>query len=116
MIIPVATMIETGNLIGKSPRGTRKKAADQIGGHHREKLHRYLPPGDFSDQSILWESISLQALARQWPDLTEQNLCQSMGDATIKTVADYHDDMGFEVEIATSDLGLRESFRKNVVG
>ena len=41
----------------------------------------------------------------EWPELAAQKI--SIGDATIKSVADYYAKTGLEVEILTGDAGLK---------
>jgi hypothetical protein len=45
------------------------------------------------------------SLARDWPALAASKM--SLGDATIKYVADYYSEAGFNVRILTSDEALR---------
>jgi hypothetical protein len=71
-----------------------KKSADQ-----------QTPWAAFSEQSTLWSSEKLKKLAEVWPDLAAGKL--SIGDATIKDVADYYAQMGCLVEILTGDQGLK---------
>jgi hypothetical protein len=47
----------------------------------------------------------LKSLADDWPNLAARGV--SIGDATIKTVAEYYARAGYEVEILTGDLGLK---------
>jgi predicted ATPase len=63
------------------------------------------PWAAFTDQSVLWEAEGLRKLAAAWPNLAVQKI--SIGDATIKTVAEYYARIGFQVEILTGDDGLK---------
>jgi hypothetical protein len=63
------------------------------------------PWAAFADQSQLWTPQKLKELADKWPDLAARNL--SMGDATIKNVAEYYAQMGCQVEILTADEQLK---------
>ena len=64
------------------------------------------PWAAFSDQNLLWTPEKLKELAEDWPDLAHgQQL--SLGDATIKDVAEYYARMGCKVEILTGDQGLK---------
>lgn len=63
------------------------------------------PWAAFSDQTILWSPDKLKLLADIWPNLAAEKL--SLGDATIKDVAEYYAQMGYSVEILTGDQGLK---------
>ena len=58
-----------------------------------------------ADQAILWSPEKLKKLADSWPLLAEQKL--SLGDVTIKDVAEYYEQMGYALEILTGDKGLK---------
>ena len=70
------------------------KSADQLS-----------PWAAFSDQATLWTPEKIKVLADAWPDLALRKL--SLGDATIKDVAEYYAQMGGVVEILTGDQGLK---------
>jgi cytochrome c553 len=53
----------------------------------------------------LWSPEKLNHLADTWPALADQKL--SLGDATIKDVAEYYAQMRYHVEILTGDQGLK---------
>jgi hypothetical protein len=53
----------------------------------------------------LWQTDNLQLLAETWPTLASGGL--SIGDATIKDVAEYYAKAGYSVEILTGDAGLK---------
>lgn len=63
------------------------------------------PWAAFTDQSVLWDADGLKKLATEWPSLAAQKI--SIGDATIKTVAEYYAKLGCQVEILTGDEGLK---------
>ncbi len=52
-----------------------------------------------------WNTDNLNRLAVEWPSLAASKL--SIGDATIKDVAEYYAKSGFSVEILTGDEGLK---------
>jgi hypothetical protein len=54
---------------------------------------------------VLWDTQGLKNLAAEWPELAKQKI--SIGDATIKSVAEYYAKTGFTVEILTGDVGLK---------
>jgi len=63
------------------------------------------PWAAFTVQLEQWDVENLKKLAGEWPELTKQ--CLSIGDATIKNVAQYYADLGSYVEILTGDEGLK---------
>ena len=71
----------------------------------RKSAEQESPWAAFSDQSILWSVEKLKVLADCWPELAAQKL--SLGDATIKDVAEYYAQVGYAVEILIGDQGLK---------
>ncbi|MCF6210213.1 MAG: hypothetical protein L3J88_00505 [Gammaproteobacteria bacterium] len=71
----------------------------------RKSANQQTPWAAFSEQSVLWSSERLTQLADSWPELAVQKL--SLGDATIKDVAEYYAQMSYQVEILTGDTGLK---------
>ncbi len=63
------------------------------------------PWAAFSHQADLWGQRNLESLVTSWPTLAASGL--SLGDATIKNVAEFYASTGFEVMIATGDQGLK---------
>ena len=63
------------------------------------------PWAAFTFQSELWSEENLKKLANEWPALAAAKL--SIGDMTIKDVAEFYTKSGFQVEILTGDGGLK---------
>ncbi len=103
-VLPLATIIETGNHIAQASH-SRKERADALADLMTKSADEQTPWAAFSEQSTLWTPEKLKALADIWPNLAAGKL--SIGDATIKDVADYYARMGFNVEILTGDRGLK---------
>jgi len=103
-VLPLATIIETGNHIAQSPH-SRKDRGERLADLMKKSAEKQYPWAAFSDQSVLWSTKKLKQLADNWPKLAEQKL--SLGDATIKDVAEYYAQMGCVVEILTGDQGLK---------
>ena len=103
-VLPLATIIETGNHISQAPH-SRKERGELLADLIRKSSDQMTPWAAFSDQSILWSPEKLKNLADTWPDLAAQKL--SLGDVTIKDVAEYYAQMSNEVEILTGDQGLK---------
>ncbi len=103
-VLPLASIIETGNHIAHA-RHSRKERGDALADLMRKSAEQQTPWAAFSDQTVLWSAEKLKLLADSWPELAVQKL--SLGDATIKNVAEYYSQMGYAVEILTGDQGLK---------
>lgn len=103
-VLPLASIIETGNHISQAGH-SRKERGEALADLMRKSADEKSPWAAFSDQSVLWSPEKLKALADSWPDLAAQKL--SLGDATIKDVAEYYAQLGYAVEILTGDQGLK---------
>lgn len=103
-VLPIATLIETGNHIAQAP-SRRFKCASSLAGYLREAADAQSPWAAFTDQSALWQSENLRTLANTWPTLAKGGT--SIGDHTIKDVAEYYARAGYFVEILTGDAGLK---------
>lgn len=103
-VLPIATLIETGNHIAQAPSHRFERASD-LAGYLCEAAEAKSPWAAFTDQSQLWGTENLRALAASWPQLANGGL--SIGDATIKDVAEFYAKAGYFVEILTGDAGLK---------
>ncbi len=103
-VLPLATIIETGNHIAQAAH-SRKERGEALADLMRKSADQQTPWAAFSDQSVLWSEEKLKSLANSWPGLAAQKL--SLGDATIKDVAEYYSQMQYAVEILTGDQGLK---------
>lgn len=103
-VLPMATLIETGNHIAQAPE-YRFERATELATHLRAATDGNTPWALFTEQSPLWDVENLRVLAESWPTLAAGGI--SIGDATIKEVAEYYAGAGFTVEILTGDLGLK---------
>lgn len=103
-VLPLATIIETGNHIAQSAHSRRAKA-DELAELMRKSAEAESPWAAFSEQGHLWSHAKLKSLAEAWPKLADQKL--SLGDATIRDVATYYSEAGYHVEILTGDQGLK---------
>ena len=105
LVLPLATIIETGNHIAQAAHSRRERASALAGVIHKS-VDEKTPWAAFRDQSALWEPKKLKNLADRWPELAHQKF--SLGDATIKEVAEYYaQTQGWLVEIFTGDQGLK---------
>ncbi|MBT9496002.1 MAG: hypothetical protein IV103_01650 [Zoogloea sp.] len=103
-VLPIATLIETGNHISQAS-AQRFECASSLATYLREAADAKSPWAAFTDQSSLWQADNLRLLADNWPALASGGL--SIGDATIKDVAEYYAKAGYFVEILTGDAGLK---------
>jgi hypothetical protein len=103
-VLPLASIIETGNHIAQASH-SRKERGESLADLMRKSADEESPWAAFSDQSVLWSAEKLKALADFWPILAAQKL--SLGDATIKDVAEHYAQLGYTVEILTGDQGLK---------
>ncbi|MBV8887098.1 MAG: hypothetical protein JO235_24320, partial [Chroococcidiopsidaceae cyanobacterium CP_BM_RX_35] len=104
LVLPLATIIETGNHIAQS--GSRRyELAQALANLMELAADRQTPWAAFTDQSVLWEAEGLKTLAREWGQMAAQGM--SIGDATIKRVAEHYLRLGCRVEILTGDAGLK---------
>lgn len=103
-VLPIASLIETGNHIAQC-NGDRHALATSLSQHLSDAADATSPWAAFTDQSPLWESPNLVKLAATWPALAVGGT--SIGDATIKHVAEYYARAGYAVEILTGDQGLK---------
>ncbi len=103
-VLPLASIIETGNHIAKANH-SRIERASALADLIRKSADQKSPWAAFSEQSILWAPEKLKELAETWPNMAAQKM--SLGDATIKEVAEFYAQMGREVEILTGDQGLK---------
>lgn len=103
-VLPLAAIVETGNHIAQAS-SKRYEMAQALAEIMAKAADEKTPWAAFTDQSVLWEAEGLKKLAVEWPNLAVQKI--SIGDATIKTVAEYYAKVGFQVEILTGDEGLK---------
>lgn len=104
LVLPMATLIETGNHIAQA-NGDRYTIATALANIMKKVANEEEPWAAFTFQNKLWNEGSLIKLADHWPILAAQGI--SIGDATIKDVADYYVESGYSVEILTGDAGLK---------
>lgn len=103
LVLPLATIIETGNHIAHAPELRRERALD-LADLMRKAADETTPWAAFTEQADLWSGDNLKNLADIWPHLAVTKL--SIGDATIKDVAEYYSAMGFDVRLLSGDTQL----------
>lgn len=105
LVLPIATLIETGNHIAQANDNNRFQRATKLAEHLRSSADETSPWAAFTDQTSLWEPDQLRRLADTWPGLATGGT--SIGDATIKDVAEHYARASYHVEILTGDAGLK---------
>lgn len=105
LVLPLATLIESGNHIARIP-SLRYETAQRLAEVIAKAADRASPWAAFTDQSELWAAKNLQRLSEEWPELAKRRL--SIGDATIAHVRSYYSQMGYKVELLTGDRRLAE--------
>jgi hypothetical protein len=104
LVLPLASIIEVGNHIAKAPEH-RFECAQRLGDVMKKAADGDSPWAAFASQSELWEPSRLRDMAETWPPLADQKL--SLGDTSIKEVAEMYSKTGFPVVILTADRQLR---------
>ncbi len=103
-VLPLATIIETGNHIAQAP-SNRYELAQKFADLMVKAATEESPWAAFVNQSELWTAENLSKLAQEWIPLATQKI--SLGDTAIKTVAEFYHQLGSRVEILTGDAGLK---------
>ena len=101
-VLPLATIIETGNHITHVKRIDKRSFATELVNIINDSADETSPWVAFSFQSELWKPEQLKILARRWLDTVD---VLSLGDASILDVAEHFSKMG-DVEILSGDKGL----------
>lgn len=108
-VLPLATIIETGNHIThikttEHEKADRHKYAKALVEIINKSADENFPWTAFSAQNKLWEAEKLKEVADRWLGVVD---VLSFGDISIVDVADYYCKMGVEVELLTGDQGLK---------
>jgi hypothetical protein len=108
-VVPVATLIETGNHIAQSKGRGRENAVMGFQKLLKDLAKANAPWAPFANQQELWTQTQLQQLAERWPDLAKRGV--GVGDATILDVVAYYSRKCCDVKLLTGDSELyRQSF------
>lgn len=104
LVLPLATLIETGNHIAQA-RTKRREIAQALATIMNYAADETSPWAAFGEQFEVWSSEKLKELAVEWPDKAAEKI--SIGDATIKKVGDFYAKKGYQVEFLTADEQLK---------
>ncbi len=105
LVLPMTTIIETGNFIAQVEHG-RKEVARRFADMIVEAADGKQPWAVFSRQKDLWDGGKLKDLANRWSETVVVEK-QSLGDAAIVDVAAFYKELGCTIEIFTGDGGLK---------
>lgn len=103
LVLPLATIIETGNHIAHA-QANRYNIANDLATLIEKAVAEESPWATFNEQNCLWSKESLKLLAKEWPKFASEGM--SLADVTIKNVADYYSQMGNCVQILSGDEHL----------
>lgn len=104
LILPLASIIETGNHIAQS-RGDKHQIVNKFVDYIEKALDGDVPWAAFTEQSGLIAGDTLKQTLVTWKETALTG--QSLGDALIVGVAQYYSRYNFQVEIFTGDEGLK---------
>jgi hypothetical protein len=104
LVLPLATVIETGNHIAQA-RAKKYETAVAFAKIMSCAADETSPWAAFSDQIVLWEATALKDLATKYPTLAAQRT--SMGDASIVELGWHYYHKGYQVEFLTADEQLK---------
>lgn len=104
LVLPLATVLETGNHIAQA-KAQQYTIAQELAKIMMAAADEATPWAAFAEQSVLWEAEGLKKLAAEWQTLVPQKT--SLGDATIKLLAEHYARKLYQVEIMTGDEGLK---------
>ncbi|MFN6476323.1 hypothetical protein [Nostoc sp. DedQUE07] len=107
LVLPLASVIETGNHIAQAKIKTINKfpTAQKFAEIITYAADETTPWAAFSEQIVLWEAAALKSLAAQFPIQAVQET--SMGDASIVILGWHYHQKGFHVEFLTDDDKLK---------
>lgn len=103
-VLPLATIIETGNHITQS-KGDRYSLINSFSDLIISTIEEKKPWAAFTVQTNMWSGEGLRSLLERWKQHAISG--QSIGDASIVDVAEYYAQLGNHVEILTGDEGLK---------
>lgn len=105
LVLPLATLIETGNHIAKA-NTKRRETAQALAKIMNYAADETSPWMAFGEQFEVWGTDKLKELAAEWPDKATEKI--SIGDATIKKVGDFYaTKKDFQVEFLTAEKQLK---------
>jgi len=105
IVLPLAVVIECGNHVAQIKGRDRAPYVQSFAEMIENAIDGIAPWDVFSVQSTLMSPEALKELVNEWKRLGVSGL--SMGDTSIKKVAEFYASKGFDAEIYTGDDGLK---------
>lgn len=106
LVLPLASIIETGNHITQIKGRDRMSFVVEFGKKIQQSIDGDSPWAAFSSQNALWEGNHLRDVIGRWMSMNETGK-HSLGDVSILDVATAYRSAGFHVEILTADALLK---------
>lgn len=106
LVLPLASIIETGNHITHIKRRDRMPYVMDFGEKIQKSIDGDSPWAAFSSQNALWEGNHLRDVVGRWVSMNKTGK-HSFGDVSILDVATAYRAAGFQVEILTADSLLK---------
>ncbi len=107
LVLPLASIIETGNHIAQIKRQDRMDYVQQFAQHIQNCIDGNTPWVAYNEQNRLWEGQHLKAIADRWVEMNDKGETHSLGDVSILDVATAYRKAGFQVKILTADKLLK---------
>lgn len=104
LVMPVTTVVESGNHIAQS-HGDRHALVNKFADHIENALAGSSPWTEFGQQSQLLSGEGMHKMLEKWRGTAVAG--QSLGDALIVETAEFYCGIGAKVEILTGDAGLK---------
>lgn len=106
LVLPLASIIETGNFIAQINRHDRMPFVTSFGNIIQQSINGDSPWTTFCRQNALWEANHLRGVVARWMAMNQEDK-HSFGDVSILDVATEYRSAGFDVEILTADQLLK---------
>ena len=107
LVLPLASIIETGNHITQIKNTDRMPFVSVFAEKIRRSIDGDSPWVAYRKQKSLWEGEHLKKVVDRWEDMNKEYGKHSLGDVSILGVATAYRSIGFQVEILTADKLLK---------
>ncbi len=107
LVLPLASIIETGNHIAQIKHQNRMGYVHKFAEHIQHCIDGDKPWVAYNEQNNLWAGEHLKGIADRWVGMNDKGETHSLGDVSILDVATAYRKVGFQVEILTADQLLK---------
>lgn len=107
LVLPLASIIETGNHITQIKNTDRMPFVSVFAEKIRRSIDGDSPWVAYSKHKTLWEDEHLKKVIDRWEAMNKEHGKHSLGDVSILGVATVYRSMGYDVEILTADKLLK---------